>query len=62
MTTGGSTSGRCTSPSSSAFPGKRPRARTKATSTASGSAAATAVSEILRLSASACHSASLSTA
>src|SRR5512134_3248352 len=59
MTTGGSTSGDSTSPSSRILPGKRVRASSSAIPVAIGSAVATATAEIRRLSHSASSSASL---
>ena len=50
MTTGGSTSGRCTIPSSSVRPGKRPRARSMATATPNGRLTRVATIETRRLS------------
>ncbi len=56
MTTGGSTSGRCTSPSSSVLPGKRPRASSSAAATPKGRLASVATAATLRLSSTATHS------
>jgi len=43
VTTGGSTSGRWTKPSTRALPGKRPRAKAQATAIATGSDATVAI-------------------
>ena len=60
MTTGGSTSGRCTMPSSSALPQKSFRASTHAIAMAKGSAAIVATIAIRSESATAVHSSGVS--
>ena len=56
VTTGGSTSGRCTSAFSTGRPGKRVRASSHAVSTATGSPNPTARAATARVSLTACHS------
>src|SRR5215470_9420289 len=56
VTTGGSTSGRCTNALSTAWPGKRLRARTQAVTTASGSPKPTARAATPSVSSTASHS------